>query len=68
MKVIDDLERDPEFESLRDTPGIFKRAAIGYVTDPQGFLRKHMRGEAKLEYHVNSSIPALSEISPGTEP
>jgi hypothetical protein len=35
-----DLPKDAEFVEFRDSPFVFKRAVVGYPTDPRSFLRK----------------------------
>jgi hypothetical protein len=42
------LAAEEEFVSLRDTPGIFKQAALNHPTDPRGFLRKVQKNIAVL--------------------
>ncbi len=42
------LITEEEFASLRDTPGVFTRAGIGYPSDPRGFLRKVPKDVAAL--------------------
>ncbi|MCZ7632965.1 MAG: hypothetical protein M5U20_05730 [Phycisphaerales bacterium] len=44
-----ELVDSDEFASLRDTPGVFKRAAVHNPSDPEGFLRKVQATVAALE-------------------
>ena len=49
MAAVAELERDPEFETFQDTPGILRQAAIRNLSDPKGFLRTAMATVAELE-------------------
>lgn len=46
---ISGISHDPEFESLRETPGVFRRAAVDSPSDPKGLLRKVVATVADLE-------------------
>jgi hypothetical protein len=39
QKTLGELAADEEFAAFRDTPGIFRQAAVYYPDDPRAFLR-----------------------------
>lgn len=47
--LLEDLVDSREFESLRDTPGIFRTAAVTRPSDPAAFLRRVMGTVDSLE-------------------
>ena len=42
------LEQDERFTEFRDTPGVFRRAAVNY-SDPEGFLEGVREAVSRLE-------------------